>query len=562
MQVQVIQAFGFVLLVLGMTLATLSIRAEEEPSVALWTRFETVLRANKSYANPLQDVQVEFTLLAPSGRKVTVDGFWSGAQRFSLRFSPDELGEWRWSSQASDPSDDGLHGRSGLFRVTPYEGTNPLYRHGALRLTKDRRRLEHADGAPFFWLADTAWAGPLLSDAHGFEAYLRDRVAKRFTTIQFMGTQNIAAAADATGRQAFHGREKIAIEPEFFDRLDERFEAINAAGLLASPTFAWAASWAPAGEALDPGFFLPDDQLILFGRYFVARYGAHQVLWMFGGDIDYRGPLADRWLRLGRAIFGETPSRLVTLHPAPHMLLAREFGSEPWMSFLGYQSGHSNDASTHTWMTRGEPAVDWKSTPLPVINIEPNYENHRDFVAEGKLHGPFDVRRAAYWSVLVSPTAGVSYGAHGVWSWESRVATPFSHSATGPARPWFEAMHLPGSTQMGYLADVLTTARWWTLVPAQELLVEQPGDRDISRFVAAARAEDGHSALVYVPKGDALTLDLAGLGGKAAGRWFDPASGRFCPGIAIVQGRRASVTPPPHNADGDLDFVLVLDAVR
>jgi uncharacterized protein DUF4038 len=92
-----------------------------------------------------------------------------------------------------------------------YGGSNPLYRHGALRVSTSRLHLEHADGTPFIWAADTVWAGPLLAGEAEWDSLLRDRVGKKFTAIQFMGTQNIATAADAQGRQAFGGREKIVI---------------------------------------------------------------------------------------------------------------------------------------------------------------------------------------------------------------------------------------------------------------------------------------------------------------------------------------------------------------
>ena len=42
----------------------------------------------------------------------------------------------------------------------------PLYLHGPLRVAADRRHFEHADGTPFFWLADTWWMG-LCADFTG-----------------------------------------------------------------------------------------------------------------------------------------------------------------------------------------------------------------------------------------------------------------------------------------------------------------------------------------------------------------------------------------------------------
>ena len=37
---------------------------------------------------------------------------------------------------------------------------NPFTKHGKLRVAKSGTHLEHKNGTPFFFLADTAWTGP------------------------------------------------------------------------------------------------------------------------------------------------------------------------------------------------------------------------------------------------------------------------------------------------------------------------------------------------------------------------------------------------------------------
>ena len=515
--------------------------------VPQWTRFETAFTSDKDYENAVADVQVRVAFTSPSGKTSSTDAFWDGERTWRVRFSPDEVGAWRYRTSASDTGNAGLHEKQGSFNVTAYKGSNPLYRHGALRLSKDGYSIEHADGTPFFWLGDTCWAGALLSDTAGWNQYLKDRAAKRFTVVQFMGTQNIASAADAQGRQAFGGREKIVIDPYFFRRLDQRVNAINEAGLIASPTFLWAAEWHPSAKVLDPGAWLSDDQAIVLGKYFTARYGAHQVVWMFAGDHDYRGDKAERWRKLGRAIFGPQPHRLVTIHPAPRALLRRELGDESWIGFLGYQSSHSTADSTVKWIVQGEPASDWKvGTPKPVINIEPMYEAHMNF-AHNRLATALDVRQATWWSLLVSPTAGVSYGGHGVWSWETQPAIPMNHYRTGVARPWHEAIHLPGSMQMKHIRTFFDRVPWSQLRPAQDLLATQPADGNVQRFVAVSQSPS--HIVAYVPS--AMSVQLKAKGSKA--EWFDPTSGAF-----RSAGAGPEFRTPDKNTGGDEDWVLVI----
>jgi len=219
-------------------------------------RFEVTLESAKTYKNPLQDVQVTVDVTPPSGRTYSVDAFWDGERSFRARIAPDEPGPWRYRTRASDVTNAGLHEKSGGFTCGPAKGTNPLYTHGHLRVSDDRSHLIHADGTPFFWLADTVWAGPMLSSEKDWQTFLRDRRAKRFNVAQVMGTQNIAAAANASGRQAFFlDGDKVGIEPAFWRWLDRRFDALNQEGMVVSPSFSWAARWAPAGRSLDPGVF-------------------------------------------------------------------------------------------------------------------------------------------------------------------------------------------------------------------------------------------------------------------------------------------------------------------
>jgi len=522
--------------------------------VAQWTRFEGVLTSTLDYPNPVQDVQVDVTFTSPSGKTQDAMAFWDGGRLWKVRFSPEELGKWTYRTRSSNAADAGLDGRSGEFTCTRYPGTNPLYRHGAIRVSADHYSLAHADGTPFFWLADTAWNGPLKADARSWGLFLRDRAAKGFTAIQFVSTQWLAAGANADLRVAFLGTETIWIDPVFFHWMDKRIDAMNDLGLVAVPVLAWAAHWNKLTLHLNPGTALPDDQVIVLARYIVARYGAHQVIWFLAGDSDYRGELAERWKRIGRQVFGDHPSRLATMHPAGQMWVADEFRQEPWFSMIGYQGGHGDSAEYLRWLVDGPPATDWSKEPhLPVINLEPNYEDHLSYHTRTRFDA-YAVRRAAYWSLLVSPPAGVSYGGHGIWSWELEPNIPMSHLGSGVAKPWQEAMNLPGSTHMKHLKSLFSSLEWWKLRPAQNVLARQPGTADPAHFVAVAKADKW--LLAYMPVGGEIKLRTEGLKPPLAARWFNPRTGAWSLQRA-VSGDTPSLRAPDTN-----DWVLWLGPVK
>jgi hypothetical protein len=512
------------------------------------TRFEASLESEREYQNPVQEVSVTVEVESPSAKRYSIPAFWDGGRTWRFRFSPDEAGAWKWSTRVS-PEDSGLGGKSGSFECEAYAGKNPVYRHGPLKVAQNGHHFQHSDGTPFFWLGDTVWNGVLLSDAEDWTVFLRDRADKRFSVIQYVTTRWSAAHGDQAGRAAYTGRERIDIDPTFFQRMDERVDAINEHGLIAAPILLWAH---PSRPDINPGVQLPDDQAILLARYMVARYGAHQVVWFLNGDGDYLGKNAERWRRIGRAVFTAAhPNRLSSMHPARKRSMVEEFAKEPWFHFAGYQSGHRDDDEHLRWLTEGPPSQSWKrAAPIPDINIEPNYEAHRSRT-QGATH-VFDahhVRRAAYWSLMVAPPAGVTYGAHGIWSWELRDAEPLHHKGTGVAPAWDKAMLLPGSVQMKYLADLFLSLPWTQLRPAQDVLADQPGRAAAERFVTVLQAQDNSLVMAYLPAGLTLRFQAAAVDGLKRARWYNPRAGRW---------RNASARGTEWSAPDEQDWVLLL----
>ena len=489
--------------------------------VPRWTVAEAALESARQYDNPFREVAVRVRLTAPSGRQQSVDAFWDGERSWRVRFCPDEPGDWRWESASSDTTDDGLHARAGDLRCVPYEGDNPLYRHGPPRLSDDRRHFSHADGAPFFWLGDTAWSGPMRAEPADWHAYLQARRRQGFSLIQFVGTQFRGCTSDAHGETAYTGGEPLRLNPRFFGRLDPKVAAINEMGLVAAPVLLWA--W---GEG-DPGQALAEGDAIRLARYLVARWGAHHTVWMLGGDGDYRGARGERWRRIGRAVLGERHRRPATMHPGGQEWVGDEFRHEPWFDFVGYQSGHGSAPDHLRWLVAGPPATAWRSEPpRPVVNLEPNYETHLSYHGQRRFTD-FEVRRAAYWSLLVAPTAGVTFGHNSIWPWSEQAAVPEGHPRLGVVEPWRAGLESPGVRSMTVLRRLLDPLPWWRLRPAPELLTQQPGEDEPERFVAVARTEGGELAIAYLPQGGAIGLRTTSLPHPGAARWFDPRTGEW-----------------------------------
>lgn len=457
----------------------------------------------------------------------SVEAFWDGGRCWRVRFSPTREGLWTWLTEATAPFDSGLHGREGQFLCVKSERPSPWLQHGPLTVSSNGRHLCHDDGKPFLWIGDTAWNGLLKSTDADWTGYLEDRQRKGFSVIQCVLAPWMGATGDAEGRPAYTGQEPIHLEPAFFQRLDQRMDRIAAAGLVAAPVLAWTASWNRDSLHLNPGTSLPDDQLVRLIRYMVSRYSAHPVVWILAGDGIYDEKEAERWRRIGRAALANS-SNLATLHPAARLWVANLFEHESWYRLHGYQSGQWDDSEQAQWMTTGPPAQQ-PIPPMPSIDLEPCYEDHRPLQTVGtdevRRTDALAVRRACWWSLLSGAVAGVSYGAHGVWSWESFPALPLSHPDSGIARPWREAMHLPGSTAIAHMATLLRSTTWWHLSAAPEALAEQPGHTSALRFIAAACTPQRDLALLYAPEGGRICLTEGFFAPGLEVLLLDPATG-------------------------------------
>ncbi len=514
-------------------------------------RFEVSFTASRDYADALHDVEVTIEFTGPSGsaRKQAL-AFWDGGRTWRVRFSPELAGRWRYRT-ASRPADAGLDGQAGEFQVAAYRGSNELYRRGAPRLSANRRYFVHADNTPWLWLACTGWNSALMSTDEEWKRYIDDRAAKRFSVIQFVTTQWRAGRADERGQVAFTGVERIQINPEFFRRMDGKFDALNDRGLVAAPVLLWALT---SRDRESPGIALPTAEAIVLARYMVARYGAHHALWILGGDGDYTGANLDRWKAIGRGVFpAHLDPRPATLHPGGMRDPWPLFQDEPWASFFMYQSGHGNNAAKWKWNATEGPGAGWRlDPPRPVIDGEINYEQHLDY-HDRQMIGDAQVRRAAYYSLLSAPPAGVTYGAHGVWFWSRKAEIPLDHPRTGVAEPWHACLDYPGARQMKVLRDIFDAFAWWRLRPDRSLLAVDVADPEYRSYPMPARAEDGSFAVVYLPGNPSVALNLSGFRRGVTGTWFDPRTGARRPAGRWKPEGRVEVSAP-----GPGDWILVL----
>lgn len=522
-------------------------------NVPVYQVYEAEFQASKPPEAPLL-LRPRVVFTQPGGAEAAVEAFWDGGASYKVRFQPLRPGVHTYRVQSEDP---GLDGKTGQFTALRAAGSTALDLQGPPVVSEDRRHFVHVSGQPWFWLADTAWNGALLATREEWEEYLKIRAAQRFTAVQFVMTQWRAGRADENGRIAFRvNGDRVEVDPIFFRRMDERVAAVRRAGLVPVPVMLWALS---SRDRESPGAVLPPAQAAQLARYINARYHAYSVLWMLGGDGNYRGEEnAARWREIGRLTF---PSGLlrrpVTMHPGGMHEPWELFKDEPWLDFLTYQSGHGGDARKWQWQAYRGPALGWRlEPPRPVIDAEPNYEGHNSYQAGVPIDAAA-VRRAAWYSLLAAPIAGVSYGAHGVWPWIRQKSVPLDHPRSGEADPWRECLNYPGAAHMKALFEILDRLPWHQLRPDAPLAAPTPVDEGFTNYIPAAKTPDGSLALAYLPANPTAVFDLSSFEKGVRAAFINPRSGERLSAMDLPAESQVTVKAP-----GPGDWLLLFEGRR
>ncbi len=149
---------------------------------------EVSLESAKSYTDPFNQVILDVVFTTPDKHVLRVPAFWAGGNTWRIRYASPQTGTHRFLSECSDKTNATLHGIAGEVVVTPYTGSNALFRHGPVRVADDRRHFAYADGTPFFWLGDTWWMGLVkrLQWPADFQQLAADRRDKGFTVVQIV----------------------------------------------------------------------------------------------------------------------------------------------------------------------------------------------------------------------------------------------------------------------------------------------------------------------------------------------------------------------------------------
>lgn len=415
----------------------------------------------------------------------------------------------------------------------------------------DRRHFVDARGRPFFWLGDTAWELFHRASLAEAELYLEDRRRKGFTVIQAVILAELGGLRDpgAAGALPLIDNDPARPNPAYFRHVDAIVELAARKGLVMALLPTWGDKFNKKwGEG--PEIFTPQNARA-YGAFVGRRYAGKPVVWILGGD---RNPETPEHVAIVRAMAEGIESAggdpVIGYHPQGGSRSWQFFGSDGWIDFHMFQSGHGARDHPNYSMTREGREL----RPVrPVLDGEPRYEDHPiDWKPDKGWFDAADVRQAAWWSML-SGAAGHTYGNHNIWQMWQPGRDPISWART----PWTQALAHPGATQMGMMRHFLEAHGFPALEPAQQVLAAQPGG---AGHQAAAATADRRTILVYTPLGEPVALAPDPMRPAALrAYWFDPRSGAEI-ALGPVDGRAGQSFDPPGEPERGNDWVLRLAA--
>lgn len=528
-------------LILFAELAISAVGSQDLPVVSKWGRFEHSFQSGLTYSNALQDVTLSVVFTSPLGETNQVYGFWDGGKTWLVRFSPNLPGRWSFKSFCSDKANRGLNNQSGQFVCTAAIATSRFARHGHIHVAGDHRHFEHTDGTPYFWLADSVWNGARVSTPKDWKLYAGVRSSQQFTAAQWAA----APGPDAHGLSAFSGVERITINPNFFKPLDAKVETLSHFGILNAIV-----PYLETGQTNSAT--LPDDQVALLLRYIEARWGADPVAWVIALDEEIPGEKVARWKKIGGAIFGASHRAPVIVAAGSRQQILDEFRDQSWVDGFAYETVTDVTREAFQIGISGAFANEWKKEPTrPLIPIAP----HENALASDskKRFTSETTRRIVYSSLLMTPPAGINYGAEGVAEWDTALDQPAKRKGALPL--WHRALFMPAAKEMTHLAKLVNSVEFWRLRPQPGFVAVQPGTITPERFIVAAGTEAKDLSLVYVPEERTVEIALEALPPSPSVNWFNPRTGQNSPAVAVVGGRSCQFpTPEPG------DWLLMMKA--
>jgi len=434
------------------------------------------------------------------------------------------------------------------------------FRHGKVVVSPNGHYLQYEDGAPFFWLGDTAWELFHRLNIEEISTYFENRKQKGFNVIQAV----VLSEFDGLRKPNRNGDIPLLNQnPEtpnehYFQFVDTVVKLAQLKGLYIGLLPTWGDK-VTSNWGTGPVIFNAENAY-KYGYWIGSRYKNYpNILWILGGDRPAVKDTSDWrpiWRSMANGILDATGHQaFITYHPPGGANSTSQYiHNEPWLTMNMIQSGHGGGHDVATWELIKR---DYNILPhKPVLDAEPNYEDHpvnpwpKWDPATG-YYNAYDVRKQLYRSVFAG-ACGVTYGHHSVWQFYS----PREEKINYAKMYWPEAINRPGAYQAGYLSKLIKSRPSLNRVPDDGILETGQGEK--GGHGCAFRDSTGSFAMIYVPIGKQFTVNTINLTGQYLNAWwYNPQSGKALSIGKLKRKKHLIFNSPTLGFEND--WVLVLD---
>jgi hypothetical protein len=436
------------------------------------------------------------------------------------------------------------------FAVASQATAAPVY---PLQKSASNRYLVDQNNVPYLIVGDSPQALIVNLSTNDAETYLADRAANGFNTVlidllceTYTGGQADGSTLD--GIVPFTNTlcscttlpdcyDLTTPNEAYFARVDQMVTLAAQQGLLVMLDPIETGGW--FNTIVNNG----SNNCRAYGQYLGNRYqNFNNIVWANGNDYEEWSNCA--W----DAIVQQVALGIQDIDTRHIQTIELNYPSSGSLDDSSWAPIISLDASYTYYPTYAQVLFDYdRANFLPTFLIEANYEFENDWLNNESG------RRQEYWSLL-SGACGQLYGNHYTWQF---------------LPGWQTELDTAGSTQMEYVTTLFAPLAWYNLVPDQNHTLVTAGygtfasigSVNASDYVTAAQTPDGTLAIVYMPTmASCITVDLSQMGNPVMAQWYDPSSGQYTAvsGSPFTNASLQAFTPTGTNADGDCDWVLVL----
>jgi hypothetical protein len=339
-------------------------------NIERWGIYELSLAADTGgMENPFA-MSAKAVITGPDGTH-RVDGFYSGANVFKVRYMPQAEGEYIVSVKSDIPA---LNGIRDAFVTSPASGDN----HGPACICGTCFR--YADGNPLFITGTTAYVWHhrpndiRTQSLSCFSKYGFNKIRMLFFPKHYTGGHGAIDVSYEPPCYPFEGKSGAfdfkRPNPAYYDEFENRLLELQARNIFADVILFHPYDF--GHWAVDSG--MDEDGALFYLKYIIARIACFRnVWWSLANEYDIKmldtkhmvvGYDARDWDVIGEFVKARDPSgHPISCHNIP---FGRIYPDRPWMTHVSYQH-----PDTYTLM--GELLAAYKK---PVIDDEYQYEGN------------------------------------------------------------------------------------------------------------------------------------------------------------------------------------------